>query len=348
MSDRRLHKSKSGTYFKRGSFNAWCQRCGQKYKAEQLQEEWDGLKVCYKCYEGRHPQDMVRGILDEQSVPWASPEIADTWVIDAAIQGLTTAPFGMGPQDLFDYSNPLSVQVMGGLLANDTLLNVLNGSNLCAVKTPTQGWEVLQFVMATLTSPMNYTLSQLLRGRCGTETAMMDPLPAGSPFVFIGQSSPSNYDWMATFLNVGKIPYSPTQFACYEDNGDVVIEWVRRSRIPDLEIDNWSMPLFAAPMDCPDETYQIDILNGSGNVVRTLYANGRPRVIYEYSDILTDFGAVQTSISIIGYQVDNTPGVGRGYGRPATLSVVISTAHDMLGDGFGDSLCDQVGRLLGG
>ena len=347
MSDRRLHRSAGGAYYKAGSFNAWCQRCGQKYKAEQLTEEWDGLKVCNKCWELRHPQDMVRGIVDQQAVPWASPEIADTWVINAAIQGLTTAPLGTGPEDLWDYTNTLSVQVFGGLLSSDTPLGVLNGSNLCAVQTPTGTWEVLQFVTASLTGPMNYTLSQLLRGRCGTETAMMAPLPAGAPFVFIGQSSPAQYDWMLTYLGVGAVPYSPDDFTCYEDNGDVVISWVRRSRIPDLEVDNWAGALFVSPMDCPDEAYEIDVLDSSGNVLRTLHAAGAPSVVYEAADILADFGSVQTSISIIGYQVDNTPGIGRGTGRRATLTVITSAADDTLGDGLGNVLCDEYGRILG-
>ena len=348
MSDRRLARTAGGTYYRRGSFNAWCQRCGRKKKAEELIPEWDGLKVCKQCYELRPAQDMVRGVVYLQAVPWAAPETADTWIIDATTQGLTTAPLNAGPEDLWDYSNTLSVQVFGGNLVSSQPLAVLNGANLCAVQTPLGGWEVLQFVTATLTAPMTYTLSQLLRGRVGTETSMMSPLAAGAPFAFIGTSNASNYDWLKLYLDVGRIPYSPIDFTCYEDNGDVVIQWIRRSRIPRLDQDNWATPfLFQAPMDCPDESYEVDVLDGAGNVLRTLHTSGSPTVTYEAADILTDFGSVQTSISIIGYQVDSTPGIGRGYGRPATLTVITSEADDTLGDGLGDVLCDEYGTPLG-
>ena len=349
MSDRRIHRSAGGTYYKAGSWNTWCQRCGKKFKSEQLQEEWDGLKVCKKCFELRHPQDMVRGIVDLQAVPWASPELADTFVINAVTQGFTTAPFSAGPENLYDYSNVLSVRITGNPLASVAELDVLNGANLCAVQTPTGLWEALQFTTASLIAPFQYTLSQLLRGRAGTETAMTSaPLPINSPFVFIGQSNQANYDWMRLYLNINAIPYSPCDFTCYEDNGDVVIQWIRRSRIPNLDQDNWATPfLFNAPLDCPDEAYEVDILNANGSVIRTLHAVGGSSVVYPAAMILADFGIIQTVLSIIGYQVDTTPGQGRGFGRPATLSIITSTANDTLGDQFGNYLCDQSGNVLG-
>ena len=356
MSDRGKRRTAGATYYRPGSFNVWCQRCGKKYKAEDLQMEWDGLRVCHKCFELRHPQDMVRGVADLMAVPWAAPEGEDEFVIDAAIQGVTTAPFNAGPEDLWDYANTLSVQVSGGLLTGAAPLAVLNGANLCAVKTPSGAWEVLQFTTATLTAPMTYTLSGLLRGRIGTETAMMSPLPAGSPFVFIGQSDAATYDWMALYLGCNAVPYSPACFtACQDVQGDVTISWARRSRFPRLDQDNWDVryereierPLlwdssfltwasrrltwgcwhelttnyFMAPMDCPDEAYGIDILSPAGAILRTVYVTGTSSIVYPAAAILADFGAPQTSLSLTGYQIDNTPGIGRGIGRSATIPI---------------------------
>jgi hypothetical protein len=33
-----------------------CDRCGFKYHLHELQKEWTGFKVCYECYEPKHPQ----------------------------------------------------------------------------------------------------------------------------------------------------------------------------------------------------------------------------------------------------------------------------------------------------
>lgn len=43
--------------------NHWaiCDVCGFAYRAKELRMSWDGLAVCEKDYEPRHPQDFVRG-----------------------------------------------------------------------------------------------------------------------------------------------------------------------------------------------------------------------------------------------------------------------------------------------
>ena len=362
MHNHKRSTAPGATNYRRGSFNAWCQRCGRKLKAESLQVEWDGLRVCRECFELRHPQDMVRGVVDLMGVPWSSPEGQDEFILTADIQGVTTADFSAGPENLWDYSNTLSVNIQGGLLSSALPLDVLNGANLCAVQTPSGAWEVLQFATATLTAPMTYTLSQLLRGRVGTETAMMSPLPSGSPFVFIGQSDQSTYDWMGLYLGVNAIPYSPTDFAaCRDMDGNVAITWARRSRLPRLDQDNWDtryerfipslqvwdgrsrlewdFPLtwgdgqyqlttnyFQAPMDCPDEAYEVDILGADASVLRTLHVTGMSAAVYPYAAVLADFGEVPSSLEIVGYQIDSTPGAGtlgsgRGTGRPVTLAI---------------------------
>jgi len=49
-------------YLKIGDHNAWCMRCGFKYKASELSKEWTGLLVCSTCLDLRHPQDLLRGV----------------------------------------------------------------------------------------------------------------------------------------------------------------------------------------------------------------------------------------------------------------------------------------------
>jgi hypothetical protein len=48
------------TYLEAGTYNAVCDVCGVKYKAKDLLRRWDGLMVCTKDYEGRHPSDFIR------------------------------------------------------------------------------------------------------------------------------------------------------------------------------------------------------------------------------------------------------------------------------------------------
>lgn len=67
-------------YWRSGDWNTECDACGQKYKASKLRKRWDGLMVCPKDMEERHPQDYVRGIRDDQSVPFSRPEPPDSFV----------------------------------------------------------------------------------------------------------------------------------------------------------------------------------------------------------------------------------------------------------------------------
>lgn len=78
-------------YYDSNSYNALCDRCGFKFKAHQLKEEWNGLMVCSECWEPRHPQDFLRGIPDDPSVPWSRPDSdADTSATDIDGNSLST------------------------------------------------------------------------------------------------------------------------------------------------------------------------------------------------------------------------------------------------------------------
>jgi len=65
------------THYKKGDWNAICDACGQRYPASALRKRWDGLMVCKKDYEVRHPQEFVRARADNQTVPWTRPESTD-------------------------------------------------------------------------------------------------------------------------------------------------------------------------------------------------------------------------------------------------------------------------------
>lgn len=63
--------------YKKGQWNAICDVCGFKKKAEDLRLRWDGFWVCPEDWEPRHPQDFLRTPKDDQSVAWTRPESTD-------------------------------------------------------------------------------------------------------------------------------------------------------------------------------------------------------------------------------------------------------------------------------
>ena len=70
----------SENYYKKGDWNAICDRCGFKFKASELKREWTGLMVCPRDWEPRQPQDFVRGVVDDASVEWTRSESLDTFI----------------------------------------------------------------------------------------------------------------------------------------------------------------------------------------------------------------------------------------------------------------------------
>lgn len=69
MADRKGHAD----FLQLGDWNATCSLCGFKFKASELRKHWQGQYRCQKCWEPRHPQDYVKGIPDDMSVPWSQP-----------------------------------------------------------------------------------------------------------------------------------------------------------------------------------------------------------------------------------------------------------------------------------
>lgn len=60
-------------HYKTGDWLYVCQRCGNTEYASRVQQEWNGSRVCPRCFENRQPQDFVSGVVDDQAVPFANP-----------------------------------------------------------------------------------------------------------------------------------------------------------------------------------------------------------------------------------------------------------------------------------
>jgi len=81
-------------FVKHGSWNVICDRCGMKRKASDCRITWDNLFVCQGCWTPRHPQDFVKGIPDNQTVPISRPDTVSTMgattVATTALKNATT------------------------------------------------------------------------------------------------------------------------------------------------------------------------------------------------------------------------------------------------------------------
>jgi hypothetical protein len=67
-------------YWKRGSINVICDRCGAKAKGGELILEWNGLRVHTKCHEPRNQQDFLTGVPDGEPKPYTRPETIDVFL----------------------------------------------------------------------------------------------------------------------------------------------------------------------------------------------------------------------------------------------------------------------------
>lgn len=67
-------------HYRPGSFYRICDRTGFATRAEDTQMEWNGLIVSRRVFEARQPQDFVKGVSDNQTVPYARPRQPNTFV----------------------------------------------------------------------------------------------------------------------------------------------------------------------------------------------------------------------------------------------------------------------------
>ena len=121
----------SGTFSK-----AVCDRCGQEYKYQQLQKEWNGLFVCPECFEPKHPQ------LDP---PYHAPDpeaLKDPRVESTSVLKDNSPP---GPDDAtFDtFSQPMPMTVFLGEPGDSAFLTTVQGTSPADGSDPTTSSSML-------------------------------------------------------------------------------------------------------------------------------------------------------------------------------------------------------------
>lgn len=255
-----------------------------------------------------------------------------------SITGAVSGTLASGPTTVWDRANTLTVTLNQDdheLSSLDENL-ILNGSNGAYIgKADGTDGEIVQFATATLVSAGVYTISNLLRGRLGTE-ANASTHTTGEVFVLIEKDILNSVDFSASdwdasrlfkpvsiltsiddtdsqsFTNTGekKRPYSPVHGAGTRDASDnLTITWMRRTR---LTVPSVAGP---APLGEESESYEIDVYSGS-TVVRTLTSTTQS-VAYTAAQQSTDGLTPGNPVSIRIYQMS----ASRGRGHPGIFTV---------------------------
>ena len=265
----------------------------------------------------------------------------DTMLTKQSVIGETLSDLYSGPLWRWDRVNTLGVRLYSGTLAAHDDISVFGGANAMAVENPNGEWEVLQFETATLTAPNQWQLTGLLRGQAGTAGAMGDPVPAGARVVVL-DGAPAQlhltqseyslpFNWLygpqskpvsdpayqsaaLQFAGVGLRPYAPCALAAvYDDSGGLLLGWIRRDRAPSS--DSWDrseIPLSDA------ESYDVEILDGAGAVIRTVSAVATAALTYTAAQIASDFpGGLPSPFRFTVYQL--SAAFGRGPGNTASI-----------------------------
>ena len=244
-----------------------------------------------------------------------------------------------GQSDTWDRGNSLTVVLTYAnhqLESKDELL-VLNGQNSFWLgSVDGQNGEIVQFATATLTAPNTYMLTDLLRGRLGTE-ANTGLHGVNEVFVLLNTSSMGRSDFgpadwgierdykgvsilnneadvtAQQFTNdgVGKTPYSPVHVLGVRDgSNNLTITWVRRSRLRTPGLGHGPVPLGEET-----EAYEIDIYSGV-TIVNTL-TTALPTLSYSAAEQTADGLTPGNPVNMRIYQISAI----RGRGFPAISMV---------------------------
>jgi hypothetical protein len=228
---------------------------------------------------------------------------------DPSIIGRTLTELGLTAAHRWSMAS-LTVKVSGGELSSVSESSLLSGNNLAAIKSTASGeWELFQYQFATMDENGDYVLSHFLRGQFGTDALMPDVYEVGSEIVFLDadvtQLTATDADFgdektirygasnlpisddnfiseVLTFNGLGLRPYSPAHLdERIDENGDVAIKWIRRTRAPG---DFWSAN--EVPLNEASEEYNIAIWQG-GVLIRNATSN-QPSYIYTVAKQVAD------------------------------------------------------------
>ncbi len=251
-------------------------------------------------------------------------------LITYSVTGDCTNTLSTASEFIRDLANTLTVVLERGELESISELDFMNGRNSALV-----GDEIIYFKSAVLTAPNTYELSELLRGRRGTEWAISNHT-ASEKFILIsdyierleGDQTDLNNQRLYKGLSPGQttddvtaIPFTVTGNAmkpyapCHiggdrNGGGDLTINWIRRTRRGGSLVDYRD-----ADLGEDVELYEVDVLDGA-SIVRTIYVS-TTSASYTAAQQISDFGSTQATVDVVIFQLSDL--VGRGYPATATI-----------------------------
>lgn len=244
--------------------------------------------------------------------------------------GITSTLLSNADCRVWDKASTVTVKIFSGNpLYSATEVNVLNGANAALIGSHGR-WELIQWLTATLNGDGSYTLSNLLRGRKGTEWAASLHTATDS-FIALSSSAVKNITVVSSELNAVKQfkavtsgqpiegvtatdytytgvrlkPLAPVLFrAAFLPNEDISLRWLRRDRISKPWNSSYNLPLSES-----SESYEIDIVLDS--VIKRTLSSSSEAATYTAAQQVTDGYATANSIVFNLYQLSST--LGRGY-----------------------------------
>lgn len=265
-------------------------------------------------------------------------DLADAGAPGATIGTATNALVAVDSR-MLDSSSLLAVTLATGDIYSVSLLNLLNGGNALAYGANGR-WEIIGAMTSTPGGGNAYVLSNLLRGRFGTEWAMglhvigdtvvlldatdlqwlaMDSSAISQARLYraitFGNDIGTDGDRSFTYSAVNLMPIEPIALTGNRNpsSNDWTLTWIRRART-----DGEWRDAVDAPLGETSERYEIDIYaSGAYASVKRTIATTSPAAAYSSADQVTDFGSNQATIYLKLYQISAT--VGRGY--PLTTSI---------------------------
>jgi len=295
---------------------------------------WPG-GVFYNSNDGGESWDAIRAVTENATAGMA------TTVLAAAAS-----------YQIVDAINTVTIRLNHGTLASVTLLAMFNGANHFALGAHGR-WEICAAQTVVDHGDGTYTLSNLMRGRFGTEQygsahtatdtfVLLDSADLAFITVPIG-----NIGLQKLWCAVGRdktldsaddiaFTYTGENLECRSPirlrgsrsplTFDWALEWERRTRMP---VEPFSG--IATPLGETAESYEVEIWDsGFSTLKRTFSGLSSKSAVWTQAQQIADFGEKKNSAAIRVYQMSSL--VGRGYPLQGVLT------HDFGDDPFIDFL----------
>jgi hypothetical protein len=257
-------------------------------------------------------------------------------IVFGSVGVATPAPPAPSGAWVLDQTTTIRVGISRGTaLSSTTLINLLNGANAFIL-----GDELMQFLTATLNSDGSYTLSNLLRGRRGTEWAASQHVSGETalflPFGLHRNNVPTSLVGLSQFYEAATVgqsrtlaspqnitlqgndlkPYAPCHITGARDgSNNLTVDWTRRTRLGG-DVD-WLDGVVDVPLSEASEAYSVDIVSSIGEIVRTFSSLTSPTVVYSAADQTADGLTPGNPVNVNIFQI--SAAIGRGFAGVATV-----------------------------